>query len=82
MTITYVRAHNEEGPHFHSTLADDTCFFSRRDAEEFERDVREMDDIQRQELRAETFAAEAMLGMRAGTTEGWYDDPEEQREDW
>lgn len=32
--------------------------------------------IQQQEMRAETFAAEALLGMRPGTTEGWYDEPE------
>jgi hypothetical protein len=36
-----------------------------------------MDAIQAAEMRAETLAAEALIGMRPGTTEGWYDEPEE-----
>jgi len=42
---------------------------------------------QAQEMRMETFAAEAMMGMAPGTTEGWYDEPDypdlsDQREPW
>ena len=47
---------------------------------EVERSIEEdgpddVDAMQRAEMRAETFAAEALMGMRPGTTEGWYDEP-------
>lgn len=41
----------------------------------FECEALMLDGIQRAEMRAETFAAEAAMGMRAGTTEGWFDEP-------
>lgn len=43
--------------------------------------------MQEAEMRAETFAAEAIMGLPPGTTEGWYDEPEPMEydgpdEDW
>jgi hypothetical protein len=39
------------------------------------REEAEINAIQAAEMRAETFAAEAVMGMAPGTTEGWYDEP-------
>jgi hypothetical protein len=64
--------------HMHSVDDPDVCFC---DAGGMDPDDVLLEDngeaMQRAEMRAETFAAEAALGMRAGTTEGWYDEPED-----
>jgi len=39
-------------------------------------DEAEYDAMSRAERQAEEYAAEAVMGMRAGTTQGWYDEPE------